>query len=145
MGRRDDGGRATVEQPLGHQLAGPVSIGDAGGQDPVEPSLEEGGLGRPPGGEGQGQVVAGDELVLREGDEGVLRHARPVAPAQNRVEVGRGEIDDGDGGAGLARGVGVRAGQRVRVALRVGVPGDDEEAGLAGSGSRRCGAHVGPA
>jgi len=145
VGRRDDGGRATVEQPLGHQLAGPVSIGDAGGQDPVEPSLEEGGLGRPPGGEGQGQVVAGDELVLREGDEGVLRHARPVAPAQNRVEVGRGEIDDGDGGAGLARGVGVRAGQRVRVALRVGVPGDDEEAGLAGSGSRRCGAHVGPA
>ena len=57
VGGCDDGARATVEQPLGHQLAGPVPVGDAGREDPVEPALEKGGLGRPPGGEGQGQVV----------------------------------------------------------------------------------------
>ena len=75
-------------------------------------------------------MVAGDECVLRAGDEGALRHAVPVAHAQHRVEVGGCQVHEGDGGAGLLRGVGVGVGQCVGVALRVGVPGDDEEAGL---------------
>ena len=141
VGGGDDGGRAAIEQPLRHQLAGSVPVGDAGGQDPVEPALEQGGLGRPPGGEGEDQVVAGDELVLRAGDEEVLRHALAVAPAQDRVEVGGRQVQEGDGGACLLSSIGVCAGEGVGVALRVGVPGDDEEAGPADSGSRRRGTH----
>ena len=99
---------------------GVVAVGEPGGEDAVEEALEDRGLGGPPDGEEEGEVVGPADHLLVALRGGLVVHVPPVAVAEHGVEVLRGQVDGLDVVAVFARGRCVGACQLCGETLRVG-------------------------